>query len=76
MSHIRLSLYYFSLQFLICPCVYFKQRERKKDKEKLKKRKENEIPDAMLQNQEPVRKRSKLVLPTPQISDQVITTHS
>nr|UEK51571.1 HOX-like protein 6 [Parasacculina yatsui] len=46
------------------------ERERKKDKEKLKKRKENEIPDAMLQNQEPVRKRSKLVLPSPQISDQ------
>lgn len=44
-------------------------RERKKDKEKLK-RKENEVPMAMLQNQEPDRKRSKLVLPEPQISDQ------
>jgi pre-mRNA-splicing factor CDC5/CEF1 len=44
-------------------------RERKKDKEKLKKR-ENDVPIAMLQNKEPERKRSKLVLPEPQISDQ------
>lgn len=36
----------------------------------MKKRKENDIPMAMLQNQEPARKRSKLVLPEPQISDQ------
>lgn len=43
-------------------------RERKKDKEKLKKR-ENDVPMAMLQNAEPERKRSKLVLPEPQISD-------
>ncbi|XP_055585317.1 cell division cycle 5-like protein, partial [Uranotaenia lowii] len=45
-------------------------RERKKDKEKIKQKKENEIPLAMLQNQEPAKKRSKLVLPEPQISDQ------
>lgn len=44
-------------------------RERKKDKAKLKARKENDIPLAMLQNQEPAVKRSKLVLPEPQISD-------
>lgn len=44
-------------------------RDRRKDKDKLKKRKENEIPTALLQNQEPTRKRSKLVLPEPQISD-------
>jgi hypothetical protein len=37
----------------------------------LKQRKENDIPMAMLQNQEPAKKRSKLVLPEPQISDQV-----
>lgn len=43
-------------------------RERKKDKEKLSKRKDN-VPMAMLQNAEPERKRSKLVLPEPQISD-------
>ncbi|XP_056647268.1 cell division cycle 5-like protein [Diorhabda sublineata] len=46
------------------------ERERKKDKQKLKQRKENDIPQAMLQNQEPAKKRSKLVLPEPQISDQ------
>ncbi|CAH0552770.1 unnamed protein product [Brassicogethes aeneus] len=46
------------------------ERERKKDKAKLKQRKENDIPQAMLQNQEPAKKRSKLVLPEPQISDQ------
>ncbi|XP_060523536.1 cell division cycle 5-like protein [Cylas formicarius] len=45
------------------------EKERKKDKQKLKQRKENDIPQAMLQNQEPARKRSKLVLPEPQISD-------
>lgn len=44
-------------------------RERRKDKQKLKARKENDIPSAMLQNQEPAVKRSKLVLPEPQISD-------
>lgn len=36
----------------------------------MKERKENDIPLAMLQNQEPAKKRSKLVLPEPQISDQ------
>lgn len=46
------------------------ERERRKDKQKLKQRKENDIPMAMLQNQEPAKKRSKLVLPEPQISDQ------
>ncbi|CAG9863609.1 unnamed protein product [Phyllotreta striolata] len=46
------------------------ERERKKDKQKLKQRKENDIPQAMLQNEEPAKKRSKLVLPEPQISDQ------
>lgn len=46
------------------------EKERKKDKQKLKQRKENDIPQAMLQNQEPAKKRSKLVLPDPQISDQ------
>ena len=37
----------------------------------MKKRKENDVPDALLQNQEPAKKRSKLVLPSPQITDQV-----
>lgn len=46
------------------------EMERKKDKQKLKQRKENDIPIGMLNNEEPVKKRSKLVLPEPQISDQ------
>ncbi|ESO92544.1 hypothetical protein LOTGIDRAFT_190497 [Lottia gigantea] len=47
-------------------------RERQKDKKKQKKRKENDLPGAIASQtnfQEPVKKRSKLVLPTPQISD-------
>ncbi|XP_015122369.1 cell division cycle 5-like protein [Diachasma alloeum] len=46
------------------------EQDRKKDKQKLKQRKENDIPMGMLNNEEPVKKRSKLVLPEPQISDQ------
>ncbi|KAK6635552.1 CDC5 cell division cycle 5-like protein [Polyplax serrata] len=46
------------------------ERERKKDKQKLKQKKENDVPSAILQGQDPVKKRSKLVLPEPQISDQ------
>ncbi|KAK6178685.1 hypothetical protein SNE40_011211 [Patella caerulea] len=47
-------------------------RERQKDKRKQKKRKENDLPGAIASQtnfQEPVKKRSKLVLPAPQISD-------
>ncbi|XP_045766130.1 cell division cycle 5-like protein [Maniola jurtina] len=46
------------------------ERERRKDKNKLKQRKENDVPQAMLQGDEPARKRSKLVLPEPQVTDQ------
>lgn len=46
------------------------KRERKKDKAKLKARKENDVPMSLLTNIEPAKKRSKLVLPEPQISDQ------
>lgn len=35
----------------------------------MKERKENNIPSALLNNDEPMRKRSKLVLPEPQITD-------
>merc|ERR1712141_512149 len=45
------------------------EKERKKDKQKLKERKENNIPQALLNNEEPSKKRSKLVLPDPQIAD-------
>lgn len=44
-------------------------KERVKDKKILKNRKENEIPKELLNDEEPARKRSKLVLPSPQISD-------
>ncbi|XP_078700146.1 cell division cycle 5-like protein [Branchiostoma floridae x Branchiostoma belcheri] len=50
-------------------------RERRKDKQRQKRKKENELPDAILQTQrannpEFQKKRSKLVLPAPQISEQ------
>ncbi|XP_026274832.1 cell division cycle 5-like protein [Frankliniella occidentalis] len=45
------------------------EKERRKDKQKQKNRKENDVPGSMLAGQEPARKRSKLVLPEPQISD-------
>lgn len=45
------------------------ERERKKDKQKLKNKKDNDIPQSMLAFAEPQKKRSKLVLPEPQISD-------
>ena len=45
------------------------EKERKRDKQKLKERKENNIPAALLNNEEPLKKRSKLVLPEPQIAD-------
>ncbi|KAJ8387821.1 hypothetical protein AAFF_G00149700 [Aldrovandia affinis] len=47
-------------------------RERKKDRQKMKKRKESDLPSAILQTSgvsEFTKKRSKLVLPAPQISD-------
>ncbi|KAK0064476.1 cell division cycle 5-like protein [Biomphalaria pfeifferi] len=49
------------------------EKERKKDKAKQKKRKENDLPGAIASQanfQEPVKKRSKLVLPSPQISEE------
>lgn len=48
------------------------ERERRKDKEKQKKRKESDLPGVIAGQsnfQEPVKKRSKLVLPAPQISE-------
>lgn len=55
---------------IISMYLFYFQRDRKKDKQKLKNRKENDMPTAMLSgNFEPNKKRSKLVLPSPQISD-------
>jgi len=48
-------------------------KERKKDKQKQKKRKENDLPGQIAGSvnfAEPVKKRSKLVLPAPQISEE------
>ncbi|KAK7901793.1 hypothetical protein WMY93_018562 [Mugilogobius chulae] len=48
------------------------ERERKRDKQKIKKKKESDLPSAILQTSgvaEFTKKRSKLVLPAPQISD-------
>ncbi|XP_076014876.1 cell division cycle 5-like protein [Genypterus blacodes] len=48
------------------------ERDRKKDKQKIKKKKESDLPSAILQTSgvaEFTKKRSKLVLPSPQISD-------
>eukprot|EP00117_Sycon_ciliatum_P007989 scpid36283/ scgid10888/ Cell division cycle 5-like protein; Pombe cdc5-related protein len=54
------------------------QRDRQKDKEREKKKKESDALSHVMQlnkmhNPEPVKKRSKLVLPTPQISDQELS---
>lgn len=49
------------------------EKERKKDKSKQKKRKENDLPGSLASQAnfaEPVKKRSKLVLPAPQISEE------
>ncbi|XP_005097398.1 cell division cycle 5-like protein [Aplysia californica] len=49
------------------------EKERKKDKQKQKKRKENDLPGSIASQAnfaEPVKKRSKLVLPAPQISEE------
>lgn len=48
------------------------ERERRKDKDKQKKRKESDLPGLIAGQsnfQEPIKKRSKLVLPAPQISE-------
>ncbi|CAL4063565.1 unnamed protein product, partial [Meganyctiphanes norvegica] len=45
-------------------------RERKKDKQKMKERKEKGVPNSVFQNGETKTKRSKLVLSTPQISEE------
>ena len=47
------------------------KNERKKDQAKFKRRKEEDLPTAIMNENklEPIKKRSKLVLPAPQISD-------
>lgn len=51
-------------------CSEQEERERKKDKQKIKKKKESDLPSAILQTSgvaEFTKKRSKLVLPAPQV---------
>lgn len=50
------------------------ERERKKDKQKMKKKKESDLPSAILQTSgvsEFTKKRSKLVLPAPQVTSRI-----
>lgn len=48
------------------------ERERKKDKQKLKQKKENGMPTSLLNQNEIIKPRSKLVLPEPAISENEI----
>lgn len=51
-------------------CSEREERDRKKDKQKIKKKKESDLPSAILQTSgvaEFTKKRSKLVLPAPQV---------
>lgn len=53
-------------------------RDRKKDRQKIKKKKESDLPSAILQTSgvsEFTKKRSKLVLPAPQVRDQHRMAH-
>ena len=52
-------------------CSDREERDRKKDKAKIKKKKESDLPSAILQTSgvaEFTKKRSKLVLPAPQVT--------
>lgn len=73
------STFFFCLHPFISPIVFFffffysetEERERKKDKQKIKKKKESDLPSAILQTSgvaEFTKKRSKLVLPAPQVT--------
>lgn len=52
-------------------CSESEERDRKKDRQKIKKKKESDLPSAILQTSgvaEFTKKRSKLVLPAPQVT--------
>lgn len=58
-------------QTLLYMCSEREERDRKKDKQKIKKKKESDLPSAILQTSgvaEFTKKRSKLVLPAPQVN--------
>lgn len=59
------------MSFLCVPSSEREERERKKDKQKIKKKKESDLPSAIIQTSgvaEFTKKRSKLVLPAPQVT--------
>lgn len=59
-------------------CSEREERDRKKDKQKIKKKKESDLPSAILQTSgvaEFTKKRSKLVLPAPQVQSSA-SSHS
>ncbi|CAL8087506.1 unnamed protein product [Orchesella dallaii] len=49
------------------------ERERMKDRAKLKNKKENELPLTLNMEEQPLRKRSKLMLPQPRVSEEDLT---
>lgn len=56
-------------------CSEQEEKDRKKDKQKIKKKKESDLPSAILQTSgvaEFTKKRSKLVLPTPQVTPELL----
>lgn len=66
------------IDYLFAECFFIfyfysekEERERKKDRQKIKKKKESDLPSAILQTSgvsEFTKKRSKLVLPAPQVN--------
>lgn len=55
----------------VCVLSEKEERERKRDRQKIKKKKESDLPSAILQTSgvaEFTKKRSKLVLPAPQVT--------
>ena len=55
----------------LCVLSEKEERERKRDRQKIKKKKESDLPSAILQTSgvaEFTKKRSKLVLPAPQVT--------
>lgn len=68
-----IKLWFSFINHFVCVFVGSEQeeRDRKKDKQKIKKKKESDLPSAILQTSgvaEFTKKRSKLVLPTPQVT--------
>lgn len=66
-----MELFALFINLFLFACSEQEERERKKDKQKIKKKKESDLPSAILQTSgvaEFTKKRSKLVLPAPQVT--------